>query len=316
MSNSVSKTVGDEITAPEKIIAVSRKAILSSAQVINSDLPIEGITQILTNFQNLVLGEEEKDDDNNEGLELNPAYKKVNPEEGISQLTLVVSYSMQRSGYRTIANVRIGGRAPTPYNGRQGSHIVANSLLERAIINGMKGKKIEEAIAVLETILLFKEGGEASRQIEGVKNGHTIKKGSIEKKLKLLKKRAVAKFYLRQFNFDQDLLKARVRTHAKVLRQDLNIATENIIRLWNKRENTVYMTKDELQLFGSGIDNREKGALKDALNLFNDASYEDDDDDDDDEAMRAMTTMRATTTMRTFTCMLLASLTSKVGKNS
>ncbi len=268
MSNSVSKTVGDEITAPEKIIAVSRKAILSSAQVINSDLPIEGITQILTNFQNLVLGEEEKDDDNNEGLELNPAYKKVNPEEGISQLTLVVSYSMQRSGYRTIANVRIGGRAPTPYNGRQGSHIVANSLLERAIINGMKGKKIEEAIAVLETILLFKEGGEASRQIEGVKNGHTIKKGSIEKKLKLLKKRAVAKLYLRQFNFDQDLLKARVRTHAKVLRQDLNIATENIIRLSNKREYIVYMSKP------SGIDNRKNGALKDALDL----AYEEEDE--------------------------------------
>jgi len=231
----------------------------------------------LTRYENLVIGENEKDEDvNNEGLKLDDDYEKVNPEEGTSQSTFSVSYSMQRTGDRTISNIIIGGRAPTPlYKCGQGPHIVAYSLLERTIMNGVKGMQIDKSsIAVLKKILNFPKWDndeKASKEMDhgdDFKDDHDITTKSIEKKLELLKKRAEAKFYLRQFDFDQDLLKARVRTHAAVLRQDLNIATENIIRLSNKREYIVYMSKP------SGIDNRKNGALKDALDL----AYEEEDE--------------------------------------
>ena len=59
-----------------------------------------------------MIGENEKDeqDVNNEGLKLDDDYEKVNPEEGTSQSTFSVSYSMQRTGDRTISNIIIGGK--------------------------------------------------------------------------------------------------------------------------------------------------------------------------------------------------------------
>lgn len=189
----------------------------------------------------------------------NDIYKEVNPEQGLSQSGFNVSFKWDRStGSRRIGQVSVNGRVPTGYpTGNQGPHIVAQVLLYKTIESSLKGKTVvpkpnpyektvdkEDAIATLENILKFpdvSEAGEliiASRRNDG--NVKEITKDTINAKLDLLKDRKELNFELIQFGLDQTEFKEAVRKTSRILITDLNIVTENIVRLWNRRRYTVH----------------------------------------------------------------------------
>ena len=51
-------------------------------------------------------------------------------------------------------------------------------------------------------------------------------------------------FRLGQFGLDQDKFKAAVRENSRVLVTDLNVVTENIVRLWNRCKHTVHSYRE------------------------------------------------------------------------
>ncbi len=211
----------------------------------------------------------------------------ANPEKGRSQESFFVSFSFDRIGQREIQQVVFGGRPPTNYNlsgGKgQGPHIVAYGFLKAAIRKQTIGA----------TLIPKGEGQEEIDAIGGLRNllelipdGVTTERADLSPKEQINKRSIAAKLLELERNrniaaeqFAEEILitdnpnaeiKRRIRKKAAILRQDLNIVTENIMRLWNKRPNVVYPLKTTatqlgplkpVELYGSGINGRENTAI-------------------------------------------------------
>jgi len=206
------------------------------------------------------------------------------------QRSFNVSINMNTKGNRIIRNVVFHKRPPTNYDGAgQGPHIVAYSLMEATIrgqlidstlvpeddTEGAVILKLEEnkpdAIKGLEEILNALEN--LPPQPVFVRKRSTpvrkVTKGNIKDLLNNLKKTKNEVFILESNNNDQSEFKSQIRSKLSYLRQGVNIVAEDIIRLWNKRTNAVYLKKKStvrvltnVEIYGSGTDNRENTAVQ------------------------------------------------------
>lgn len=193
--------------------------------------------------------------------------EEINKEKGESQIKFNVSYRFSRDGERKIVGVNINGRPPTELGSSQGDHTVAISLFEHAIKKIVVGTTFlpddqmdKSVVYALEKILDFEKASEV-KVVKGKKKKLNVDKRSIEMQLRLLRARKVQKFEKKDFmDGDHDTIKQTIRKNQSTIRQDLNIVTANIVRLWNKRPMAIYEKDDPIE-FRAGISSRESSAL-------------------------------------------------------
>jgi len=180
---------------------------------------------------------------------------------------------MDIQGDNKVRQVLFSGRPPTKNAKSQGSHIVALALFEAAIRGQLEGKYLkpnpesldEDAIEGLRRILKSFTISEAEE------------KTKIEDKLERLKFRRDTTIVMNSSSGNVDDFKKEVRQKLSTIRQGLNIVTEDIIRLWNRRIYAVYPTEElefasskgtvkiqAAQVYGSEMTSRENSSL----NLF------------------------------------------------
>ena len=194
------------------------------------------------------------------------------------QKTFNISINMDRTGGRTIRDVTFSGKRPPTYykpkSNSQGPHIVAYSLMEAAIRGQLKGATlVPEAATPEKRRKTEKTEGPNRDAIKLLKNMLELESltdidGKIKNLLDDLEKEKNIVIEIEK-NGDDEKVKKRVRAKLSVLRQGLGVATEDIVKLWNKRDGAVYQfeqrdgwpLKDD-EIFGSDINSRENSAIE------------------------------------------------------
>lgn len=194
-----------------------------------------------------------------------------------SDTALLVEINLDKSGKKKVQYVNINGRCPTRVK-NQGHHTVAFGLLGLAIKKSMSNRTYIEAVEGLALILGGKELVNNLTNVESIaKNAEGIQTDDVTFFIRRLGSKSGE---YNKMNIQQDLGRL-YQEYAEILqkeekdesnkgerlllsrtaifRQDLGHATENVIRLWNRRPYAVYTSK-ELEIFRYG-DNRERGAL-------------------------------------------------------